>query len=194
MKLLLGSNSPRRKELLTALGFRFTVVSIDCDEIFPETLSVGDVAGYLSLLKSNAYSTLTTNEILITADTVVALNGKVLGKPKDKQEAQKMLRALSGNTHHVYTAFTVRTLDKTITETDVAAVTFGQISDADIDYYLEKYQPYDKAGSYGVQEWLGMTKITNIEGNFYTIMVLATHLIYTILKDGGRTIGLLEKH
>ena len=178
MKLLLGSNSPRRKELLTALGFRFTVVSIDCDEIFPETLLVGDVAGYLSLLKSNAYSTLTTNEILITADTVVALNGKVLGKPKDKHDAQNMLRALSGNTHHVYTAFTVRTLDKTITETDVAAVTFGQISDADIDYYLEKYQPYDKAGSYGVQEWLGMTKINKIEGSYYTIMGLPTHLVY----------------
>ena len=194
MKLLLGSNSPRRKELLTALGFDFTVVSIYCDEVFPETLAVSEVAGYLSLLKSNAYPSLSPTEILMTADTVVALNGDVLGKPKDKQEAQEMLKALSGNTHQVYTAFTLRSLEKTITQTDVAEVHFGQISDVEIDYYLENYKPYDKAGSYGVQEWLGMAKITKIVGSYYTIMGLATHLLHPILKDWESGIDLLKKH
>ncbi|WP_124641379.1 MULTISPECIES: Maf family protein [Amniculibacterium] len=183
MKLLLASNSPRRKELLQELGFEYQVVNIDCDESFPENLPSEEVAAFVSLLKSNAYSNLDNDEILITADTVVALEGTILGKPKDKEDAKKMLQQLSGKTHQVYTAFTLKNNDKSITKTDVAQVSFLEISDQEIEFYLEKYQPYDKAGSYGVQEWLGMAKISKIEGSYYTIMGLPTHEIYPLIFD-----------
>ena len=183
MKILLASNSPRRKELLTELGFDFSVVSIDCDEIFPENMEASQVAEYLSVLKSKAYTNLKNDEILITADTVVVCEDKILGKPQDKTDAKNMLAKLSGKKHQVYTAFTVKTLNNVISKTDVAQVYFSDISDEEMEFYLEKYQPYDKAGSYGVQEWLGMAKINKIEGSFYTIMGLPTHLLYSVLKE-----------
>ncbi len=182
MKILLASNSSRRKELLKSLGYDFSVVSIHCDEIFPENLPASEVAGFLSLLKSNAYPELKKNEILITADTVVVLENKILGKPKNEHEAFEMLRSLSGKTHHVYSGITVRTVDQTMTETDVAKVYFNEISDSEILHYIENFQPMDKAGSYGIQEWIGMAKIKKIEGSYYTIMGLPTHLVYEILK------------
>jgi septum formation protein len=183
MKILLASNSPRRKELLKNLGFDFEVVSIDCDEVYPENLPVEKIAGFLSELKSKAFRNLENNEILITADTTVILENEVLGKPKDKTDAKEMLRKLSGKTHQVYTGITVKSLAKTITRTDVANVEFDIIADSESAFYLENYAPFDKAGSYGIQEWLGMAKIKKIEGNFYTIMGLPTHLLYSVLKD-----------
>ena len=185
MKILLGSNSPRRKELLQSLGFDFEVVSINCDEVFPENLSVENIAGYLSELKANAYRTLEENEVLLTADTIVTFEGKVLGKPKNKEEAIEMLSHLSGKTHQVYTGITFKTAEKTIKKTDVADVVFAEISDEEIDFYIKNYQPFDKAGSYGIQEWLGMAKISRINGSFYTIMGLPTHLVYETLKELG---------
>lgn len=183
MKILLASQSPRRKELLSSLGFDFEVVKIDCEEIVPEHIKVGESAAYLSELKANAFRNLIDDEVLLTADTVVAIDEQFLGKPEDEKEAKKMLRLLSGKTHQVYTAITIKTLDKTITETDVADVEFDEISDEEIDFYIKNYKPFDKAGSYGIQEWLGMAKIKNIKGNFYTIMGLPTHLVYHILKN-----------
>lgn len=183
MKILLASQSPRRKELLSSLGFDFEVVKIDCEEIVPEHIKVGESAAYLSELKANAFRNLIDDEVLLTADTVVAIDEQFLGKPEDENEAKKMLRLLSGKTHQVYTAITIKTLDKTITETDVADVEFDEISDEEIDFYIQNYKPFDKAGSYGIQEWLGMAKIKNIKGNFYTIMGLPTHLVYHILKN-----------
>lgn len=183
MKILLASQSPRRKELLSSLGFDFEVVKIDCEEIVPEHIKVGESAAYLSELKANAFRNLIDDEVLLTADTVVAIDEQFLGKPEDEKEAKKMLRLLSGKTHQVYTAITIKTLDKTITETDVADVEFDEISDEEIDFYIQNYKPLDKAGSYGIQEWLGMAKIKNIKGNFYTIMGLPTHLVYHILKN-----------
>jgi septum formation protein len=183
MKILLASQSPRRKELLSSLGFDFEVVKIDCEEIVPEHIKVGESAAYLSELKANAFRNLIDDEVLLTADTVVAIDEQFLGKPEDENEAKKMLRLLSGKTHQVYTAITIKTLDKTITETDVADVEFDEISDEEIDFYIKNYKPFDKAGSYGIQEWLGMAKIKNIKGNFYTIMGLPTHLVYHILKN-----------
>lgn len=183
MKILLASQSPRRKELLSSLGFDFEVVKIDCEEIVPEHIKVGESAAYLSKLKANAFRNLIDDEVLLTADTVVAIDEQFLGKPEDEKEAKKMLRLLSGKTHQVYTAITIKTLDKTITETDVADVEFDEISDEEIDFYIKNYKPFDKAGSYGIQEWLGMAKIKNIKGNFYTIMGLPTHLVYHILKN-----------
>ncbi|WP_326981549.1 Maf family nucleotide pyrophosphatase [Chryseobacterium sp. MYb264] len=183
MKLLLASQSPRRKELLTHLGFEFEVVKIDCEEIVPEHIKVGESAAYLSELKANAFRNLEEGEVLLTADTVVAIDNQFLGKPRDEEDARNMLRLLSGKTHQVYTGITIKTLDKTITETDVADVEFDIISDEEITYYIQNYKPFDKAGSYGIQEWLGMAKIKKMNGSFYTIMGLPTHLVYKILKE-----------
>lgn len=183
MKVLLASKSPRRQELLQNLGYRFDTVSIDCEEIYPENLEAEKIAEYLSELKSEAYQNLSENEVLITADTVVALNGEILGKPSDKIEAKLMLQKLSGKTHWVYTGITLRSTDKKISATDAASVTLSELTEEEIDYYIENFRPFDKAGSYGVQEWLGMAKISEIKGSFYTIMGLPTHLLYRLLQD-----------
>ena len=183
MKIILASQSPRRKELLASLGYKFDVVSIDCEEILPENISTEEAVSYLSLLKSNAYKNLQPNEILITSDTIVVLDNTILGKPKDDNDAKNMLANLSGKTHQVYTGITVRSAEKTITETDLAEVEFDDINEQEIIYYLENYQPFDKAGSYGIQDWLGMAKIKKIKGSYYTIMGLPTHLVYKILQE-----------
>jgi len=182
MKLLLASQSPRRKELLSSLGFEFEVVKIDCEEILPENIKIKEAAAYLSDLKAEAFRNLEEGEVLLTADTVVAIDNLILGKPKDEADAFKMLQNLSGRTHQVYTGITIKTCYKTFTETDVADVTLDELSDEEINYYIQNYKPFDKAGSYGIQEWLGMAKITNLTGSFYTIMGLPTHLVYKILK------------
>lgn len=183
MKLLLASQSPRRKELLTSLGFEFEVVKIDCEEILPGDIKIGEAAAYLSELKAEAFRELTADEVLLTADTVVAAEGQILGKPKDENEARQMLRTLSGKIHQVYTGISIKTIDKTYTETDVADVEFDEITDDEIAYYIQNYKPFDKAGSYGIQEWLGMAKIRKMNGSFYTIMGLPTHLVYKILNE-----------
>lgn len=183
MKLLLASQSPRRKELLSSLGFEFEVVKIDCEEIIPEHIKIEEAAAYLSELKADAFRNLAPGEVLLTADTVVAFDHQILGKPKDEADAQNMLRSLSGGTHQVYTGITIKTTDRTFTETDVADVILDEITDDEIQYYIQNYKPFDKAGSYGIQEWLGMAKIKSLTGSFYTIMGLPTHLVYKILKE-----------
>ncbi|MCU7617521.1 Maf family protein [Chryseobacterium sp. PBS4-4] len=183
MKILLASQSPRRKELLSSLGFDFEVVKIDCEEILPENIEIEKAAAYLSELKADAFRKLNVDEVLITADTVVAIDNQILGKPKDEADAKNMLQKLSGKTHQVFTGISIKTLDKTITETDVADVEFDEISDEEIEFYLKNYKPFDKAGSYGIQEWLGMAKIKKMNGSFYTIMGLPTHLVYKILNE-----------
>ncbi|AZA52710.1 Maf family protein [Chryseobacterium sp. G0201] len=183
MKLLLASQSPRRKELLSSLGFDFEVVKIDCEEILPENIEIGEAAAYLSELKANAFRNLVDDEVLLTSDTVVAIDNQILGKPKNEADAKKMLQQLSGTTHQVYTGITIKTLSKTITETDVADVELDEISDEEIDFYIKNYKPFDKAGSYGIQEWLGMAKIKKLSGSYYAIMGLPTHLVYKILKE-----------
>ncbi|MDQ0066831.1 Maf family protein [Chryseobacterium lathyri] len=183
MKLLLASQSPRRKELLSSLGFDFEVVKIDCEEILPGNIKIGEAAAYLSELKAEAFRELADDEVLLTADTVVAIDSKILGKPKDMNEAKHMLRSLSGKIHQVYTGITIKSVSKIWTETDVADVEFDEITDDEIEYYVQNYKPFDKAGSYGIQEWLGMAKISKLNGSFYTIMGLPTHLVYKILKE-----------
>ncbi|WP_114819609.1 Maf family protein [Chryseobacterium sp. KLBC 52] len=187
MKLLLASQSPRRKELLSSLGFDFEVVKIDCEEIIPENIKIEDAAAYLSDLKASAFRNLEPGEVLLTADTVVAIDNQILGKPKDEQDAFTMLQSLSGRTHQVYTGITIKTANKSFTETDVADVTLDKLSEEEINYYIQNYKPFDKAGSYGVQEWLGMAKITGLTGSYYTIMGLPTHLVYKILKESSLT-------
>ena len=182
MKILLGSNSPRRKELLHQLGFDFETVKIDCEEVYPENIPSEAVAEYLAALKNSAYKDLKANEILITSDTVVIVDDEVLGKPKDEQEAFLMLKKLSGNTHFVDTAICLRTQEQSIVQTDRAEVTVAPLSDEEIRHYIREDKPLDKAGSYGIQDWLGLAKITQIKGSYYTIMGLPTHLLYSHLS------------
>lgn len=181
--ILLASQSPRRRELLEKLGFDFQVVSIDCDETYPEDLEVSQVAGFLSLKKAEAYTGLIESQILLTADTIVSCNDEILGKPKNEENAHRMLSLLSENIHEVYTGITLKTKEKTITKIDKAQVEFGKISDEEIDFYIRNHSPMDKAGSYGIQDWLGMAKIEKINGSYYTIMGLPTHIIYEELKN-----------
>ncbi len=181
MKILLASQSPRRKELLEKLGYNFEVVKFSCDESFPETIPTAEVAGYISEKKADFYENLKDDEVLITSDTVVVLNDEILGKPKDFEDAFQMLKKLSGKTHEVYSGITIKTTSETITKVDRASVTFLEISDDEIRYYLENDKPFDKAGSYGIQDWLGMAKINKLEGSYYTIMGLPTHLVYVEL-------------
>lgn len=182
MKLLLASQSPRRKELLEKLGYNFEVIKFSCDESFPKDLPASEVAGFISQKKADYYKDLGVDEVLITSDTVVVFNNQILGKPKDREDAFCMLRKLSGNTHEVFSGITIKTNSQTITKIDRALVTFSNFSDEEINYYIESGSPFDKAGGYGVQDWLGMSKITKIEGSYYTIMGLPTHLVYNELS------------
>lgn len=183
MKILLGSESPRRKELLQSLGYEFQSVKINCEEIYPAELAVDQVAAYLAELKSKSFLNPLMDEVLITADTIVVIDGEILGKPKDKIEAFTMLQKLSGTTHQVYTSVCLRTDNHIDIRTDVANVSLNKLSDADITYYIENFEVLDKAGSYGVQDWLGMAKISKIEGSFYTIMGLPTHFLHEMLEN-----------
>ena len=182
MRIILASQSPRRLELLKGLGFDFEIINLNIDETYPSELKPNEVAGFLSQIKAESYPNLQSDELLITADTVVVSQEKILGKPIDKQDAIKMLLSLSNKVHQVYTAITLRTKDSIKTFTDIANVECSHISEEEANFYTEYYQPMDKAGAYGIQEWLGMAKINRIEGSFYTIMGLPTHLIYEEIK------------
>ena len=184
MNLLLASNSPRRKELLTQLGYQFDIVKIDVDESYPSDLKPHEIAEYVSAKKAKAFD-LNENEILLTSDTIVALDKKILLKPKDENEAFEMIKSLSGKVHQVYTAFTLKTVDSEISKTSKTDVEFSEISDEEIKFYIKTYKPFDKAGSYGIQEWLGMTKIKSISGSFYSVMGLPVDLVYEELKKLG---------
>lgn len=182
-KIYLGSQSPRRRELLSTLGYDFKVISIDCDEVYPNDIQAKDVAGYLSALKANTFREMKNDEILITADTVVAMDNEIFGKPKNEQEAREMLEKLSGKTHQVYTAISIKTNGQIITETDMAEVELLPLSAEEIEFYIKNFKPMDKAGAYGIQEWLGMAKIAKINGSFYTIMGLPTAKLYKTLNN-----------
>ena len=184
MNLLLASNSPRRKELLTQLGYQFDIVKIDVDESYPSDLKPHEIAEYVSAKKAKAFD-VNENEILLTSDTIVALDQKILLKPKDENEAFEMIKSLSGKVHQVYTAFTLKTVDSEISKTSKTDVEFSEISDEEIKFYIKTYKPFDKAGSYGIQEWLGMTKIKNIFGSFYSVMGIPVDLVYEELKKLG---------
>ena len=184
MNLLLASNSPRRKELLTQLGYQFDIVKIDVDESYPSDLKPDEIAEYVSAKKAKAFD-VNENELLLTSDTIVALDQKILLKPKDENEAFEMIKSLSGKVHQVYTAFTIKSVDSEISKTSKTDVEFSEISDEEINFYIKNYKPFDKAGSYGIQEWLGMAKIKNISGSFYSVMGLPVDLVYEELKKLG---------
>ena len=172
--VVLASASPRRRELLSATGIEYRLVQkFECEESYPTTLPAEEVAPYLSALKSHAYpEALAYNELLITADTVVILGSDVLGKPKDEADAREILRRLSGNDHYVVTGVTLRMQGMERTFASRSRVRFAELSDEQIEYYVNKYKPMDKAGAYGIQEWIGYVGIESLEGSFYNVMGL----------------------
>lgn len=182
-KLILASQSPRRKELLAGLGLDFEVRVKEVNEDFPVELPALEVAGYLAKKKADAYLLdLSNGEIVLTSDTVVVLDGVILGKPADASEAKVMLKALSGKSHRVVTGMCVASANKQETHSDIATVYFRNISEEEIDFYVENFQPFDKAGAYGIQEWIGFIGVEKIEGSFFTVMGLPLHLVYQVLK------------
>jgi septum formation protein len=178
--IVLASKSPRRQELLKLMGLDFTVQLKEVDETYPEGLKPADIAVYISEKKAKAFDTF-TDQIVITADTIVALKGEILGKPNDKSHAQEMLRKLSGSKHEVYTGVTLVKNDKIHSFYDVSEVHCKNVSDAEIDFYIDNYHPFDKAGSYGVQDWWGLVVVTKINGSYTNVMGLPTEKLYDAL-------------
>ena len=183
--IILASNSPRRKELLAELGIDYEIRTLpDIDESYPAHLQGGDIPLYISKEKADAYKPmLQPGELIITADTIVWLNGEVLGKPHDREDAISMLHKLSGNTHEVFTGVTLTTTEKQHSFYAETKVSFAQLSDEEIVYYVDKYQPFDKAGSYGVQEWIGFIGVERIEGSYFNVMGLPVQRIYQELQN-----------
>lgn len=184
-EILLASNSPRRRELLAGLGVKYRVTSLsDVDESYPSSLQGEEIPLYISQLKADAYrSQMKPNTLLITADTIVWLDGKVYGKPHDEAEACEMLRALSGRTHTVITGVTLTSACRCKSFAVSTEVTFAALTDEEIGYYVSHYRPLDKAGAYGVQEWIGYIGVTGMNGSYYNVMGLPIQRLYTELKD-----------
>lgn len=184
-KIILASNSPRRKELLSGLDINYEIKTLpDIDESYPDYLKGDEVATYISKEKANAYlDLLEDGSLLITADTIVLLDGKVYGKPIDEADAKHMLGDLSGKTHHVLTGVCITTKTKQKTFTVSSEVRFAKLDEDEIDYYVTKYKPLDKAGAYGVQEWIGYIAVEYISGSYYNIMGLPIQRLYQELKN-----------
>ena len=182
-QIVLASNSPRRRELMSDAGFFFNVAAkYEIDEIYPSYIAAEDVAEYLSRLKSEGYPhPLTESQILITADTVVIVGDQILGKPTDRADAQRMLQMLSGCSHKVITGVTIRTAERLHSFSSVTSVEFRRMSAEEIAYYIDNYAPFDKAGAYGIQEWIGYVGIERIEGSFYNVMGLPVQRLYAEL-------------
>ena len=182
MPLILSSNSPRRKELLAGLDIPFEVRVIeDIDESYPDTLPAGEIAEYIAQKKAAAYEVV-NDDVLITADTIVVLDDQILGKPADAEEAKLMLRSLSGKTHHVITGVCLKSRDQQHHFSVISEVTFKTLAEEEISYYVETYKPFDKAGAYGIQEWIGYIGVTGLSGSYFNVMGLPVQRIYEELK------------
>ena len=188
MKLLLASKSPRRRELIVQLGFPVETVNIEVTENIPNGLPAHETAEYLSRLKADAYPAdkLHEDEVLVTADTIVALHGKVLGKPHSREEAIAMLEHLSGNSHVVYSGVCLTTKHQKVSFTESTTVHFLPLDRSTIEHYVSQYKPFDKAGAYGIQEWIGMVGVKGIEGCFYNVMGLPLARLYSELLTLGQ--------
>ena len=184
-RVILASNSPRRKELLSGLDIPFEVRVLNgIDESFPSNLPIPDIAEYISKKKADAYQlTMADDELIITADTIVVLGDEVMGKPKDAAEAKKMLHALSGRTHQVITGVCLTTKSRQKSFSVTTDVTFRKLTDDEVDYYVAHYRPFDKAGAYGIQEWIGHVGVTGMNGSYFNVMGLPVQRIYEALKD-----------
>ena len=178
-RIILASGSPRRQQFLKELDVDFEIQLKDIEEIYPEHLQAEEITNFLAKLKASAFALdLDDNDILITSDTIVWLNNKALGKPKDYDDAFEMLTEMSGTTHKVITSVCLKTIDKEVVFYEETLVTFTALSSDEIKYYLNNYKPFDKAGSYGIQEWIGLVAITKIEGSYANVVGLPTHRLY----------------
>ena len=184
-KYILASNSPRRKELLAGLGLDFEVRVIDgIDESYPASLPASQVAQFIAEKKAQAYrASMAPDELIITADTVVIVGSDILGKPKDEADAVRMLREISGRTHQVTTGVCLTTATRQRSFSVTTDVTFKQLTDAEIQHYVSTYRPFDKAGAYGIQEWIGYIGVTGLNGSYYNVMGLPVQRIYTELQQ-----------
>jgi septum formation protein len=182
-RLILASRSLRRQQLLRELGLRFDVIIKDWPEIYPENLKGEEIAMYVARQKADSFKNeILDNEIVITADTIVWCNGKVLDKPVSKQDAIEILNEISGNTHEVITGVCLLSTKKQMTFSSSTKVTFDSLEENEIDFYIEKYKPYDKAGAYGIQEWIGIAACSQIEGSYFNVMGLPVHMLYKELQ------------
>ncbi len=183
--LILGSKSPRRKEILEKSGFQFSVEAKDTEESYPDDLPKTEVAAFLSEKKAKAFlrDSSYENKIVLTADTTVLIDGILLEKPQNDREAFEMLRKLSGRTHQVISGFSILFNGKISSYSDETLVSFSQLRDEDINNYIQEHRPFDKAGAYGIQEGIGLTHITRLEGSYFTVMGLAIHKVYQALAQ-----------
>lgn len=186
-KIILASGSPRRQQFFKDLDLDFEIRLKDTEELYPDNLEGVEITNFLAELKANAFDKeLAVNEILVTSDTIVWLNHKALGKPKDYDDAFGILKSLSEATHEVITSVCFKTAAKTETISEVTKVTFTKLSDEEIRYYLDNYKPFDKAGAYGIQEWIGLVGITKIEGSYTNVVGLPTEKVYAYLSNYHR--------
>ncbi len=182
--LILGSKSPRRKELLEGLGIKFIIRTKDTDESFPSSLPSTEVATFIATKKADALLLdLSANEIVLCSDTVVIVDDLILGKPIDEKDAKSMLNILSGRTHQVITGVVIASIDKTISFDVTTNVTFKNLSKEEISFYVTNYKPYDKAGGYGIQEWIGYIGVSSLEGSYFNVVGLPTHEVYKALSE-----------
>ena len=181
--VILASGSPRRQQFFKDLGLDFSIQLKEIEEVYPDHLKAEEISNYLAQLKASAFTDLQPNDILITSDTIVWHKDKALGKPKDLDEACKMIASLSNDTHEVITSVCFTTTTQTKTVFQSTKVTFKALSKEEIEYYVKTYQPLDKAGAYGIQEWIGFIGITNLEGSYFNVMGLPTHLVYETLTQ-----------
>ena len=182
--LILASGSPRRQQFFKDLDITFEIRLKEIEEVYPSHLKRQEITNYLAILKANAFEKeLKEKELLITSDTIVWLNEKALGKPKDFEDAFAILKSLSNTTHEVITSVCFKTIHKTAVLFDVTKVTFNTLSNDAITYYLNTYKPFDKAGAYGIQDWIGLIGISKIEGSYANVVGLPTHLVYSYLMD-----------
>lgn len=177
--IILASQSPRRKELLAGLGLQFSTISLDIDETFDRNeFKKEQITEYLSAKKAKAYTDIQPNDLIITSDTTVWVDDESLEKASNREEAYEMIKKLSGKTHSVYTSVTIRSLEKEVTFSDETQVTFADLTDEEIYFYIDNYKPFDKAGAYGVQEWIGYIGVDNMNGSYFNVMGLPTHKLY----------------
>ncbi len=183
-RIILASQSPRRQELLRDLGITFDTVVRDYDETYPAALSGEEIARFISAAKAQSFkSEISDNEIVITADTIVWCENTVLGKPVDKNDAIRMIREISGKTHEVITAVSLLSKSKMTTFSDTTKVTFNKLDDEEIVYYVERFKPFDKAGAYGIQEWIGLAACSSVEGSYFNVVGLPVQKLYIELQN-----------
>ncbi len=184
INIILASGSPRRQQFFKEMDLHYTIRLKEIEEIYPEHLQAEEITNFLAELKASAFENeLKENDVLVTSDTIVWLNGKALGKPKDYEDAFEMLQQLANQTHEVITSVCLKSIDKTEVFHCVTKVTFANLSDEAIKYYLDNYQPFDKAGSYGIQDWIGLIGISKIEGSYTNVVGLPTEMLFQKLMN-----------